>query len=330
MGQPAAKQGDKIVATDTHILMIPSPGGPVPTPTPMPFNGMITTGLSTDVFIEGKPAATVDSGAINQPIHIPAGGPFQKPPSNQGKILVGSTGVFINGKPAARQGDMAMTCNDPADMPIGQVMAVGTVFIGETGAGAPKPPSEETPKEQKLVKAKFGQPGKIVEAKWEKEKAKVGDEVKMIVNVKDFIDGTGAIFTVWEEDENGENDFIAVIDGIVKGGRVEASWVYSLEEANEQLEEDLESGEEEPQFFFSVDIEGIEARSKPLKFTYLLEIDLKDETGEIIEENDYILTFANGEVKKGKVKDGKITVEDAPLGKYTLTVDGYEFVLEKE
>jgi len=26
MGQPAAKQGDQIVGTDTHIIMIPSPG----------------------------------------------------------------------------------------------------------------------------------------------------------------------------------------------------------------------------------------------------------------------------------------------------------------
>jgi uncharacterized Zn-binding protein involved in type VI secretion len=31
---------------------------------------------------------------------------------------------------AARNGDMAITCNDPADLPVGQVVAVGTVFIG--------------------------------------------------------------------------------------------------------------------------------------------------------------------------------------------------------
>ena len=29
MGLPAAKQGDKVLATDIHIQMIPSPGGPV-------------------------------------------------------------------------------------------------------------------------------------------------------------------------------------------------------------------------------------------------------------------------------------------------------------
>jgi len=131
MGQPAAKQGDQVTATDTHIIMVPSPGGPVPTPMPLPFVGMINGGLSTDVFVLGAPAATVDSIAMNMPPHIPAGGPFQKPPSNQGKIIMGSPTVQINGKPAARNGDTAMTCNDPADLPIGQVVSTtATVFIG--------------------------------------------------------------------------------------------------------------------------------------------------------------------------------------------------------
>jgi len=38
--------------------------------------------------------------------------------------------VKINGKMAARNGDMATTCNDPVDIPSGTVMAVGTVMIG--------------------------------------------------------------------------------------------------------------------------------------------------------------------------------------------------------
>ena len=38
---PAAKQGDRVQAMDTHIVMVPSPGGPVPTPTPgHPFSGI--------------------------------------------------------------------------------------------------------------------------------------------------------------------------------------------------------------------------------------------------------------------------------------------------
>ncbi|MEA3324163.1 MAG: PAAR domain-containing protein [Euryarchaeota archaeon] len=130
MGLPAAKQGDRIIATDIHIVNIPSPGGPVPTPLPHPFVGIIDNGLSQDVKIMGMPAATVDSTATNLPPHIPQGGPFQNPPSNKGTIKMGSVTVAINGKMAARSGDMAMTCNDPSDLPAGTVMAVGTVFIG--------------------------------------------------------------------------------------------------------------------------------------------------------------------------------------------------------
>jgi uncharacterized Zn-binding protein involved in type VI secretion len=130
MGQPAAKKGDQIMATDTHIVMIPVGTGTVPTPLPHPFMGIIDGGLSSDVKIMGMPAATVDSTATNTPSHIPQGGPFQSPPSNKGTIKLGSMTVKINGKMAARNGDMAMTCNDPSDLPVGKVIAVGTVMIG--------------------------------------------------------------------------------------------------------------------------------------------------------------------------------------------------------
>jgi uncharacterized Zn-binding protein involved in type VI secretion len=133
MGQPAAKQGDQIVSTDIHIVMVPAPPAPpIPTPLPHPFTGIIDGNLSQDVKIMGMPAATVDSTATNTPPHIPTppGTAFQKPPSNQATIKLGSFTVKINGKMAARSGDTAMTCNDPSDMPIGTVIAAGTVFIG--------------------------------------------------------------------------------------------------------------------------------------------------------------------------------------------------------
>ena len=76
----------------------------------------------------GKPAAMMNSTATNT--HQPIGGTFVKPPANRGSIIAGSPTVFINGKPAARSGDTAITCNDPVDLPAGKVVAKGTVFIG--------------------------------------------------------------------------------------------------------------------------------------------------------------------------------------------------------
>ena len=132
MGQPAAKQGDQVLGTDTHIVMVPAGPAMVPTPLPHPFVGILNGELSSDVNIMGLPAATVGSTADNTPPHLPTppGTTLQKPPANKGTIQLGSATVMINGKPAARNGDTASTCNDPADLPVGTVVAVGTVMIG--------------------------------------------------------------------------------------------------------------------------------------------------------------------------------------------------------
>jgi uncharacterized Zn-binding protein involved in type VI secretion len=80
----------------------------------------------------GAPAATVGSTATNSPGHVvPPPADFVTPPKNQGRVQLGSATVKINGKPAARHGDTAMTCNDPTDLPVGTVVvASSTVTIG--------------------------------------------------------------------------------------------------------------------------------------------------------------------------------------------------------
>ena len=127
MGMPAAKQGDQVLATDIHLIQLPAPATPVPTP--HPFVGMIDGGLSSNVNIMGMLAATQNSTATNTPAHIPIGGTFVKPPTNKATIMMGSPTVMINSKPAARNSDTALTCNDPADQPLGKVVAVSTVLI---------------------------------------------------------------------------------------------------------------------------------------------------------------------------------------------------------
>lgn len=128
MGLPAAKQGDRVVALDTHLIQPPGPTSPVPVP--HPFSGIIDGALSADVRFENRPAALLGSTATNTPPHIPIGGTFVKPPLNRATIIQGSPTVFINNKPVARNGDKALTCNDPIDLPVGTVVAVGTVMIG--------------------------------------------------------------------------------------------------------------------------------------------------------------------------------------------------------
>lgn len=132
MSQPAAKQGDRIIGVDMHIVMVPSASGSVPTSLPHSFSGIIDGGLSTDVRIMGKSAALVGSTASNTPSHIPTppGTAFQIPPTNKAIIIKGSGTVLINGKPAARNGDQAKSCADPVPNTNAKVVAIGTVRIG--------------------------------------------------------------------------------------------------------------------------------------------------------------------------------------------------------
>ncbi len=131
MAQPAATAASQVVAVDVHVVLIPSPGGPIPTPLPSPFQGPLTSGLVASVKIDGQPAAVVGSGADNAPPHVPAGGPFQTPPTNKASIAQGSTCVKFGGRFAARNLDPVTTCDDLSPGAAkGLVIAAGTVLVG--------------------------------------------------------------------------------------------------------------------------------------------------------------------------------------------------------
>lgn len=132
MGNPQARQDDAVVAVDTHMGMVPTAGGPVPTPLPHPFNGKLDGSLVSTVKAGGKAAAVVGSTATNQPAHVPTppGVSFQSPPANRATVQRGSATVRIGGRSAARLGDPALTCNDPTDLPAGQIVAAFTVLVG--------------------------------------------------------------------------------------------------------------------------------------------------------------------------------------------------------
>jgi uncharacterized Zn-binding protein involved in type VI secretion len=101
-------------------------------PLPHVFSGAVNADTVATVKIGGQPAAVVGTRAANQPAHLPMppGVSFQQPPSNSGSVFIGSATVKIGGKAAARAGDPVTTCNDPADLPAGSLVAAGTVMIG--------------------------------------------------------------------------------------------------------------------------------------------------------------------------------------------------------
>ncbi len=96
----------------------------------MPFDGELASGLSLRVLVASEPVAVVGSGATNASPHVAIAGTFQKPPTNRGAVARGSARVLVEGEPIARNGDIAVTCNDPEDLPGASVIAIGRVVAG--------------------------------------------------------------------------------------------------------------------------------------------------------------------------------------------------------
>jgi uncharacterized Zn-binding protein involved in type VI secretion len=125
----AAKEGDHIVAMDNHFVLLPPFEEPVDEE--LPFDGIIDDAVCATVLVDGLPAAVVGSMATNTPPHVPIGGQFALEPSNLGEIVSGSGTVTFEGRPAARSGDRALTCNDVFEGPMGLVNAESTVIVGD-------------------------------------------------------------------------------------------------------------------------------------------------------------------------------------------------------
>ena len=136
MRQPAAKHGDQIVPSIPHTHFMVVPGSPSPVPIPHPCVWEISENLSSNVNIEGQPAAIAGSGGNNSGAKahkpLPPGTAFATPPPtmDRSKITSGSGTVRINGKSAARSGDVCTTCNEPVNALSGIVVATSTVWIG--------------------------------------------------------------------------------------------------------------------------------------------------------------------------------------------------------
>ncbi len=128
MSQPAVVMNDRIMG-QCAIHLIPGPlGAPIPSP-PLPFSAPLLTGLATTVLIAGKPAAVQGSSGMNTPPHagLHPSDPNMAPPSQQGRVLMGSARVLVEGKGAAYTGCQVAMCN----MVPGMIQGTATtVMIG--------------------------------------------------------------------------------------------------------------------------------------------------------------------------------------------------------
>ena len=179
-GRQIAKQDDKVIGVDTHILMVPSPSGAVPTPFSHPFVGALKEDLAASVKIGNNKVATKNSVAKHLAGHVPMGpGPFQKTPDNKGKVTGGTEkSVKANGKEVAVIGSSVTTCNDIGARNNSKIFAVGMAINMPAIADPMK--SEAYERERKQTEKESKQAEKNLHKFQEKAERLIDEQINKI------------------------------------------------------------------------------------------------------------------------------------------------------
>jgi len=341
--KPAAKKGDQIVGVDTHIIMIPAPPAPpIPTPLPHPYSGIIDNAVSSTVNIMGMPAATVDSMASNTPPHIPQGGPFQKPPDNKAKILMGSLDVMIGdggGGGVGSGGGGSEVKATASEVEVKEGHFLDVTFVDKSGKeitginySIRSPSNEEHKgvitgpiKKSVLKEGDYEIALKaITKAEWSTLSAKVGDKVKMLVDSVGIEDNEKAVLQIFIKDSNCADRLFQSFETKISGGKVEQEWELKVDDdlAENQDAKVRSSGYSSPSFYFTISVAGLKTKSGLLIFKDYVELELKDDDGKPVGNVKYTVFLPNGGVKEGYLnKDGYAKEDDLPPGKIEYKYD---------
>jgi len=164
-------------------------------------------------------------------------------------------------------------------------------------------------------------PVQIKNLKWSAKEARRGDVLTLTADIEGAPVGTDAKIGIWEHDDDGAHDPITDLSAPIKSGKVKIDWEYEYHEDTDDIPttEEAEKGYNPPEYFFRVEALGVTADSDLLKFKDWIEIELKDQFGAPIPEENYTLRLPDGSERKGKLdKEGKATEKDVPPGKATF------------
>ena len=159
-------------------------------------------------------------------------------------------------------------------------------------------------------------------------KVPYGKPVKLLVDYQGYPDGRLVRFEIWRK-KGAEEKEISNVYGVTKGGKGIGWWVPLVDRKGVlPLEETISYQGEEEKFYFISKIDDQEVKSGDLIFVYPLEICLEDEKGLPIEGAECTVTFSDGSSDKRVLKSGRAEFNEAPVGKFKIEVEGYEFVFK--
>ncbi len=312
-GMPAARLGDM------HVCPMVTPAVP-----PIPHVGGPVLKGSTGVLIGGMPAARMGDLAL-------CTGPPDSIVLGCMTVLIGETmagggggGGGGAGAPAsvAAQASAATALTDNNETSTKEEHWVEFQFVDKAGNPVSGIPYEFTDSDNKVTKGVLRTDGKICRdginqgqckavlfsvsnAKWSKEKAEVGEKVKMTADVEGFKDGTKATIEICKRDIKGPDVVVDTIEVKVSGSKIEKEWEFVYSEKEKRgTGVTLPKSYSSPEYYFEVLSGRCKSRSGLLAFVDSMEIELRDKEGKSIPNEEYILVLPDGQIRKGKL-DGK-------------------------
>lgn len=156
----------------------------------------------------------------------------------------------------------------------------------------------------------------LFNAKWSKELVKPGDKVELSVETEGLDNGEKINFFIWQRDIRKADLQLENIEVQIQGDKAKTEWQVPSQGENENG-----NGYSCQDYYFTaLSNPDLSVRSGILYIEDFIEIELKDEDGKVIANEEYVLYLPNGEVRKGKLDgNGHKKEENVPKGTYSVT-----------
>ncbi|UCF64274.1 MAG: PAAR domain-containing protein [bacterium] len=337
-GMPAARLGDM------HVCPMMTPAGPAP----IPHVGMPIILGSAGVFIGGMPAARMGDMATctGPPDSIVMGCPT---------VLIGEVGGGSGGgggggggAPAsvAAQTSAITALMDNNESTTKEEHWVEIQFVDKAGnpvSGVNYKFTDPENKESEGIlrldgtirrdATKEGQAQVVLmgisNAKWSKDKAEVGEKVKMSVDVEGFENGTKATVQIFKRDIR-EPDVIVESKVVeVKSNKIETEWEYQITDS-ETEDVDALSHYSHATYYFVAQIGDCSSRSNLLGLDDSIDINATDENGDPLANESYRVFLSTGEIREGSLdSNGHAKLEDVPPGRWSVVFPDIDLIYEE-
>jgi uncharacterized Zn-binding protein involved in type VI secretion len=323
-GMPAARIGDMHVCPmlTPGVPPIPHVGGPVVLGSPMVLIGGMPAARMGDMLVCVGPPDTIALGCPTVLIGEGGSGSAKAGGSGFKAVAVAKASALraINGSKESTTKQkhwVEFEFVDKAGNPVSNVNYRFTDTANKESGSVLRMDGRIRRDNIKQGQAKV-QLFNISNAKWSKEKAEVGEKVKLSAEVEGFKDGTKATVEIYKRDIKEADAVIDCIETKVKNGKIEDHWQYQL---TDKEAEDLKSLNHysDIEYYFIVQIDQCTSRSNLLKQNKSIEISALDEDGEALANKFYRVYLSTGEIREGKLDgNGHAKLENVPPGRWSV------------